>query len=71
MGQPTPSKPPRPWTDSVVAELVSSLTVDKSTLYRRALGLPVRGRRAQLIDRAIDERGLVRFQPTEQPKSAA
>ncbi len=50
----------RPMTDGDAAEIINELGIDRSSLYRRALGLPVRGRRAAIIDRALDARGLVR-----------
>jgi hypothetical protein len=41
------------WTDSMVREISDSLGVDAGSVVRRIVGLPVRGRTGERIDRAL------------------
>lgn len=45
-------------TDSLIDEIADAATAAKVTIYRRLLGLPIRGRRlANRVDREIAARG--------------
>lgn len=46
-------------TDTDVLEICEKLAVDRHSVYRRALGLPLRGRRSQLVDRELAARGIL------------
>ena len=48
-----------PWkiTDEILAKLAKKIGADPRSLQRRLIGLPVRGRRGWLVDRALRTAG--------------
>lgn len=46
-------------TEAILHDVVDDVPADQKSVLRRALGLPVRGRIAARIDRALADRGVV------------
>lgn len=49
-------------TDAEIAVISARASVTTTTVYRRLLGLPVRGRAGERCDRAIAELGIARVE---------
>jgi hypothetical protein len=46
-------------TDAIILEIADAAAADHRSVLRRIAGLPVRGRRSDIIDRELRARGLI------------
>ncbi|MBX3206759.1 MAG: hypothetical protein KF764_16940 [Labilithrix sp.] len=53
------SSTPSRLTDEILDEVAEAAAADERAVLCRLVGFPVRGRRAQVIDRELDARGLL------------